>query len=86
MTKQEFLDRMKKENIDLAEYIIVVDSLTDEQFVIGCYKENNMWKIYDTKDRSGHFIIDEVADENTAFDELYELVKLQEKYIKNRYK
>ncbi len=66
MTKQEFLDRMKNENSDFGEYIVVVDSLTDEQFVIGCYKENNIWKIYETKERSGHFIIDEVVDENVA--------------------
>lgn len=85
MTKSEFLGRMKNENINLGEYIVVVDSLTDEPFVLGCYKENNIWKIYETKERSGHFIIDEVQDENMAFDELYELVKLQEKYIKNRY-
>jgi hypothetical protein len=85
MTKLEFLEKMKNEKIDLAEYIVVVDSLTDEQFVIGCYKDNNMWKIYKTTERSGHYIIDEVTDENIAFDELYELVKLQEKYIKNRY-
>ncbi|MGL5085562.1 MAG: hypothetical protein ACRC68_07560 [Clostridium sp.] len=86
MTKYEFLDRIKKESINLAEYIVVVDSLTDEPFVLGCYKENNRWNIYETKERSGHVIIDEVQDENMAFDELYELVKLQEKYIKNRYK
>jgi len=52
--------------------------LTDEQFVIG----NNIWKIYKTTEGSGHYIIDEVSDENIAFDELYELVRLQEKYIK----
>ncbi|MYL58218.1 hypothetical protein GLW20_11940 [Virgibacillus halodenitrificans] len=84
MTKHEFLVRFKNENINLAEYIVVVDSLTDEPFVLGCYKENNTWKIYETKERSGHFIIDEVQNENIVFDELYELVKLQEKYIKNR--
>lgn len=46
MTKSEFLDRMKNENINLAEYIVVVDNLTDEPFVLGCYKENNVWRIY----------------------------------------
>ena len=86
MTKLEFLQKIKNDNIELAEYIVVVDSLTDEPFVLGCYNDNGVWKIYETKERSGHFIIDEVADENTAFDELYELVKIQEKYIKNRYK
>ena len=38
--------------------------------------------IIKTTERSGHYIV----DENTAFDKLYELVKIQEKYIKNRYK
>ena len=84
MTKLEFFRKMKNEKIDLAEYIVVVDSLTDEPFVLGCYNDNRVWKIYETKERSGHFIIDEVVDENIAFDELYELVKIQEKYIKNR--
>lgn len=84
MTKLEFFRKMKNEKIDLAEYIVVVDSLTDEPFVLGCYNDNGVWKIYETKERSGHFIIDEVVDENIAFDELYELVKIQEKYIKNR--
>ena len=86
MTKLEFWEKMKNEKIDLAEYILVVDSLTDEPFVIGCYQDGEMWKIYKTTERSGHYIVDEVVDENTAFDELYELVKIQEKYIKNRYK
>lgn len=86
MTKYEFLDKMKNEKIDLAEYIVVVDSLTDEPFVIGCYQDDKVWKIYKTTERSGRYIVDEVVDENTAFDELYELVKIQEKYIKNRYK
>lgn len=85
MTKYEFLDKMKNEKIDLAEYIVVVDSLTDEPFVIGCYQDDKVWKIYKTTERSGRYIVDEVVDENTAFDELYELVKIQEKYIKNRY-
>ena len=40
---------------------------------------------YKTTERSGHYIIDEVEDENIAFDEFYGLVKLQQKYIKNRY-
>lgn len=42
MTKHEFLDRIKNENINLAEYIVVVDSLTNEAFVLGCYKGNNI--------------------------------------------
>ena len=49
MTKKEFTNRMEREKINLGEYIVVIDSLTDEQFVIGCYQQNNMWKIYKTK-------------------------------------
>ena len=55
-------------------------------WILGCYQDDKTWKIYKTTERSGHYIVDEVVDENTAFDELYELVKIQEKYIKNRYK
>ncbi len=85
MTKQAFLDRMEKEDIRLREYIVVVDRVTDRPFVIGCYYEDDVWKIYKTRERSGHYIIDEVADENVAFDELYELVKIQEKRLKKLY-
>ncbi len=85
MTKQAFLDRMEKEDIRLREYIVVVDRVTDRPFVIGCYYEDDVWKIYKTRERSGHYIIDEVKDENVAFDELYELVKFEEKKIRIMY-
>lgn len=86
MTKQQFLDKILQEKPDLGEYEIETDYLTDASYVIGCYFENGKWRIFKTKERSGHYIIDEFTDENEAFDELYELVRLQEKYIKNRYK
>ncbi len=86
MNKLQFLDRISKEKPDLGEYEIETEYLTDASYIIGCYFENEKWKIYKTQERSGHYIIDELADENDAFDELYELVKIQEKYVKNRNK
>ena len=40
-------------------------------WILGCYQDDKTWKIYKTTERSGHYIVDEVVDENTAFDELY---------------
>jgi hypothetical protein len=84
MTKQEFLDRILKEKPYLGEYQIETESLTDASFVIGCFNDNGVWKVFKTKERTGHYIIDELIDENEAFDELYQLVCMQEKDIASR--
>jgi len=83
MTKQEFLERMEKEKpLEGGPYRIKADKLMDSPYIIGCYQEDGVWKIYKTKERGGYFIIDEYTDENAAFDDLYELVYIQKKYSK----
>jgi len=74
VTKFEFIERLKKESIRPGEYCIVLDKITDAPLVLGCVWESNIWKIYQTKERSGHFIIEEFNDENEAFDFFYETI------------
>ncbi|MFG3611207.1 hypothetical protein [Rummeliibacillus stabekisii] len=74
MTKAEFIERIKKENIRPDEYLIVLDKITDAPLVLGCVLEDNKWKVYQTKERTGHFIIEEFNSENDAFDFFYETI------------
>ncbi|MGX9134455.1 hypothetical protein ACWV26_08740 [Rummeliibacillus sp. JY-2-4R] len=74
MTKDEFIERIEKGNINTGEYLVVIDELTDAPLVVGCVFKDNVWRIYETKERSGHFIIKEIENENDAFDYFYELV------------
>ena len=81
MSKNEFQKKLKTEKINTGEYIIVVDYLTDEPLVMGCTQQNEVWKIYETKQRGGHFIIKELADEYAAFDYFYQLLLSRDNYL-----
>ncbi|WP_283152623.1 hypothetical protein [Guptibacillus hwajinpoensis] len=75
MTKQEFLRRYKDENLTIgAEYMMILDKISDAPLVLGCAYDQGVWKIYKTGERDGHYIIKEYASENEAFDFFYELV------------
>lgn len=74
MTKQEFLKRLKDEKLNIGEYLIVLDNITDEPLVIGCAFDKGAWKVYETRERRGHVIIKKIDNENEAFDYFYELV------------
>ena len=77
MTKQEFLAKMEQEHLDLGATKIVTDHLTESQYVLGCYYDENMrkWRMYRTYERGGYSIIDEFEDENKAFDVFYKIVQ-----------
>jgi hypothetical protein len=81
MTKQEFLMRIKSKKLNLGEYIIVLDNITDEPLVMGCAFEKGMWKIYETRERGGHFVIKEIDNENQAYDYFYELLLSRHNYL-----
>ena len=49
MTKQEFLNRYDAEKLNIGEYIMVLDTITDESLVIGCALDQGVWKVYKTK-------------------------------------
>ena len=85
MRKQEFLDRLKKEKLNMGEYILVLDSITDESLVIGCAFDQGMWKVYKTRERGGHYIILETPDEHEAFNLLYELILSRHNRLKENY-
>ena len=74
MTKKEFLEKIKTEKLNIGEYIMVLDGITDEPFVMGCAYDQDRWKVYKTKERGGHYIIRETDSEDEAFNLLYELV------------
>lgn len=74
MKKQEFLDRLKSEPLNMGEYILVTDSITDESLVMGCAYDQGMWKVYSTRERGGHYIIKKTEDEDEAFNLLYRLI------------
>ena len=74
MTKQEFLEKFETEKLDIGEYIMVLDSVTDEPLVLGCAYDQGKWKVYKTKERGGHYIIQETDSEGEAFNLFYELV------------
>ena len=79
MTKQEFLDRIEHERpFDGSEWTIVVDQLIDSPYILGCYRDNGIWKIYETEERGGFFIIDQSLNESDAYNILYEQVKAQQ--------
>lgn len=78
MTKQEFLKRFRDENLTIgAEYMMILDHLTDEPLVLGCAYDEGVWKIYKTGERGGHYIIKEKDTEEYAFDYFYQVVLSQ---------
>ncbi|GKU77598.1 hypothetical protein [Paenibacillus sp. L3-i20] len=79
MNKAEFLNKIKENNLNLGEYDIELNSITDASYVMGCCFDEGVWKIYKTGERLGHYIIKEFDNESDAFDYFYELVFLQHK-------
>ena len=69
MTTQEFLQRYKAENLTIGdEYMLVHDGITDEPLVLGCTYDHGKWKVFETRERGGHYIIKEYTNEDEAFD------------------
>ncbi|RVT56540.1 hypothetical protein [Niallia taxi] len=81
MSKNEFLKKLKADNLNIGENIIVLDYITDEPLVMGCTQVNEVWKIYETKQRGGHFIIKELTDDYEAFDYFYQLLLSRDNYL-----
>lgn len=84
MTKQEFLKRYKDEKLNIGdEYLMVLDAITDEPLVLGCVYDQGKWKVFETRERGGHFVIKEMDNESEAFDFFYEIVLSQHKIQSN---
>jgi hypothetical protein len=84
MTKQEFLQRYKDEKLNIGdEYLMVLDAITDEPLVLGCVYDQGKWKVFETRERGGHFVIKEMDNESEPFDFFYEIVLSQHKIQNN---
>lgn len=57
MKKQEFLERIESKGLNIGEYIIKLDRISDAPLVLGCAYNQGVWKVYETRERGGHFII-----------------------------
>lgn len=77
MTKQEFEQRFNSENLNIGEFILILDKISDAPLVIGCAFDQGLWKVYKTKERGGHYVIIETKSEDEAFNFLYELVLIE---------
>lgn len=73
MTKEEFLNRIENEKLNIGEYIIILDKISNASLVLGCAFDEGKWKVYKTRERGGHYIIKEFVNEHEAFDYFYKL-------------
>lgn len=70
MTKQEFLEYVKTNNIDLKKYNIVIGEKSNVPYTIGCYEEGTEWKLYEVGERQNFSVI-KSGDEKEIFTYLY---------------
>ena len=82
MTKEEFLNRIENEKLDIGEYIIILDKISNASLVLGCAFDEGKWKVYKTRERGGHYIIKEFDHEHEAFDYFYEVILITDRYNK----
>ena len=77
MTKAKFIEKYKGNQLNIGNYNIELNSITDASFVMGCVHDDGVWKIFKTTERTVHYIIKELSNEDAAFDYFYELVLIQ---------
>lgn len=61
---------------------MIFDKISDAPLVLGCAYDQGVWKIYETRERGGHFVIKEKNNEDEAFDYFYKVV-LSEHNLQN---
>lgn len=74
MNKEEFLKRFEEEGLNIGEYMLILDKISDAPLVLGCAYDEGVWKVYRTRERGGHFVVKKFDNENDAFDYFYKLV------------
>ena len=76
MTKEEFLNRVKKYGIELnrGDLQMIVGSYVPVSYYLGIYKKGDTWIIYETFDRNQVVGLYRYQDENKAFDQFYDLL------------
>lgn len=53
MTRTEFEQRVKVENLKMEDYSIELDEYREEIRVMGCVQKNGKWVTYETSERDG---------------------------------
>lgn len=74
MLKDEFMKKISSENINLDRLDVVIGRVTNIPFSLGCYEENDIWKIYKVGERQ-NFRIVLTGSEDIVFDKMYNLIK-----------
>lgn len=75
MTRTEFEQRVKDENLKMEDYSIELDEYREEIRVMGCVQKNGKWVIYETSERDGSaYKIKEFDNEDDAFEYFYKYV------------
>ena len=78
MTRTEFEQKVKDENLRMESYCIELNEYREEIHVMGCVQKNGKWVIYMTNHRDGHaYIIDSYDKEEDAFADFYQYVLSQ---------
>ena len=79
MTRTEFEQKVKDENLKMESYDIELDHYYDGYpHYMGCVQKNGKWVIYETDERSGRaYIYNEFDNESDAFDKFYKSIKAQ---------
>lgn len=70
MTKTEFLEYVRKNNIDLKKYNFVIEEKSNTPHTVGCYEEGEKWYLYEVGERQ-NFSIVKSGDEIEIFNYLY---------------
>ena len=70
MTKTEFLEYVRKNNIDLKKYNFVIEEKSNTPYTVGCYEEGEKCYLYEVGERQ-NFSIVKSGDEIEIFNYLY---------------
>ena len=75
MTRIEFEQRVKDENLRMESYCIELNEYREDIHYMGCVQKNGKWVIYETSERDGSaYVIKEFNNENEAFEYFYKYV------------
>lgn len=74
MTKEEYVNKIEQEKINLDKLGIVIGRTSIIPFTTGCYKDGDVWKIYKTGERQNVVVVKE-GSENEIFETMYRLTK-----------
>lgn len=74
MLQDEFMKIVRNENVKLDLLNIVIGRKSNVPDSLGCYEENNIWKIYEVGERQNFDIIAS-GSEDEIFEEMYSLIK-----------